>query len=303
MARLVAFGSALAVPASILAIASVLISATPAVAQGIQPMPAGPTTSADPVVGRVNGQVILRSEVMHEAESMPPQFAQFPLETLWPSLLDRVIDRKLVVAAANKDGLTKDPEYQARMKDLADRVLEQMYLEKRVEKQVTEAAMQKRYAEMIAKIPPVARIHARHILVKTRDEAVDILRDLAKGGDFAAIAKQKSLDGSAQTGGDLGWLTKDQLVGPFGDAAFAMKKGETSKAPVQTQFGWHIIRIDDIQPDYKPSYSEKREEIQEALMQEVEVAERAHLRAGVKVERRTQDGSAPLPSPPSQPKQ
>jgi peptidyl-prolyl cis-trans isomerase C len=149
---------------------------------------------------------------------------------------------------------------------------------------------------MIAKVPAVTRVHARHILVKTRDEAVDILRDLAKGGDFAAIAKAKSQDGSAQAGGDLGWLTKDQVVGPFGDAAFAMKKGETSKAPVQTQFGWHIIRIDDIQADYKPSYDEKREEIQEALMQEVETAERARLRNGVKVERMTPDGSAPLPA-------
>jgi peptidyl-prolyl cis-trans isomerase C len=305
MARLVAFGSIFAVPVSVLAIATILSAALPVAAQGIQPMPAvppGSAANADPVVGRVNGDVILRSEVMREVESMPPQFAQFPLETLWPSLLDRVIDRKLIAAAANKDGLQKDPEYQSRMKDLGDRVLEQMYLEKRMDKQITEAAMQKRYAETIAQVQPIARVHARHILVKTRDEAVDILRDLAKGGDFAAIAKQKSQDGSAQAGGDLGWLTKDQLVGPFGDAAFAMKKGETSKAPVQTQFGWHIIRIDDIQADYKPSYDEKREEIQEALMQEVETAERARLRSGIKVERMTPDGSAPLPSPQPLPK-
>jgi peptidyl-prolyl cis-trans isomerase C len=294
MFRLAAFGSAFA-------LVTTLTVATPVAAQGIQPMPdapkaASPAANADPVVGRVNGEPILRSDVMREMDSMPPQFAQFPVETLWPSLLDRVIDRKLIAAAANKDGLQKDPEYQARMKDLGDRVLEQMYLEKRMEKQITEAAMQKRYAEMIAKVPAVTRVHARHILVKTRDEAVDILRDLSKGGDFAAIAKAQSQDGSAQAGGDLGWLTKDQVVGPFGDAAFTMKKGETSKAPVQTQFGWHIIRIDDIQADYKPSYDEKREEIQEALMQEVETAERARLKNGIKVERMTPDGSAPLAS-------
>jgi peptidyl-prolyl cis-trans isomerase C len=253
------------------------------------------------VVGRVNGEVVKRSEVMREAESLPPQFAQLPMEAIWPLLLDRVIDRKLVATAARKDGLEKDPEYRARMKDLEDRVLEQTFLEKRMQKQVTEAAMQKRYAEMIGAMKPVTRVHARHILVKTRDEAVDILRDLAKGGDFAAIAKQKSQDGSAKNGGDLGWLTKDQVVGGFGDAAFAMKKGETSKAPVQTEFGWHIIRIDDVQADYKPSYDEKREEIQAALVQEVEEAERKRLRSGVKIERLTPDGSRPLPDRPAAP--
>ena len=308
MSRLAAFGPFFAAP--VIALVTTLALASSASAQGIQPMPdspAGKSSAAapvgDPVVGSVNGEKIMRSDVMREMESMPPQFSQFPVETLWPSLLDRVIDRKLIAAAATNDGLPKDPEYQARMKDLGDRVLEQMYLEQRMQKQITEAAMQKRYAEMIAKVPAVTRVHARHILVKTRDEAVDILRDLAKGGDFAAIAKAKSQDGSAQAGGDLGWLTKDQVVGPFGDAAFAMKKGETSKAPVQTQFGWHIIRIDDIQADYKPSYDEKREEIQEALMQEVETAERARLRNGVKVERMTPDGSAPLPATAPAPKQ
>lgn len=292
MVRLPAFAFAV----TVLSLTAVVAAApSPAVGQT-----AGrPAAEADPVVGRVNGEVVKRSDVMREAESLPPQFAQVPIEAIWPLLLDRVIDRKLIAAAARKDGLPKDPDYQARMKDLEDRVLEQAFLEKRMQKQVTEAAMQKRYAAMIGEIKPVTRIHARHILVKTRDEAVDILRDLAKGGDFAAIAKEKSQDGSARSGGDLGWLTKDQVVGGFGDAAFAMKKGETSKAPVQTEFGWHIIRVDEIQTDYKPSYDEKRGEIQEALVQEVEAAERNRLRSGVKVERMSPDGSQALPDRPA----
>ena len=303
MVRPFAFASALAVLVSTSALLMSSFIAIPAMAQ-VAPPPAAaktPVPEADPVVGRVNGETVKRSDVMREAESLPPQFAQLPINALWPLLLDRVLDRKLIAAAARKDGLNKDLEFVARMKDLEERVLEQTYLEKRMQKQITEAAMQKRYAAMLNEMKPVARVHARHILVKTRDEAVDILRDLAKGGDFAAIAKAKSQDGSAQAGGDLGWLTKDQLVGPFGDAAFAMKKGETSKAPVQTQFGWHIIRVDEIQADYKPSYDEKREEIQEALTQEVETAERARLRTGAKLERMTPDGSAPLPAQPPAP--
>jgi peptidyl-prolyl cis-trans isomerase C len=296
MVRLPAFAFGL-IATLLLTVATVPVTVAPAVAQTA----AKPAAEADPVVGRVNGEVVKRSEVMREAESLPPQFAQLPMEAIWPLLLDRVIDRKLIAAAARKDGLAKDPEYQARMKDLEDRVLEQTFLEKRMQKQVTEASMQKRYAETIGGIKPVTRVHARHILVKTRDEAVEILRDLAKGGDFAAIAKEKSQDGSARNGGDLGWLTKEQVVGGFGNAAFAMKKGETSKAPVQTEFGWHIIRVDDVQADYKPSYDEKRAEIQEELVQEVETAERNRLRSGVKLERLTPDGSQRLPDRPAVP--
>jgi peptidyl-prolyl cis-trans isomerase C len=275
----------------------------PVAAQNVVPAPAGKAAApADPVVGRINGQPVLRSEVLRESDGLPPQFRQVPIEALWPLLLDRVIDRKLIAAAAKSDGIAKDPDYQSRMKDIEERVLEQTFLEKRIDKQVTESAMQTRYAAMLKDMPAQTRIHARHIIVKTRDEAVNILRDLAKGGDFAAIAKSRSLDGSGQTGGDLGWITKDQVVEPFWSAAAAMKKGETSKAPVQTQFGWHVIRIDDVQADYKPSYDEERAQIQEAMSQEVETAERTRLRNAAKLERLTPDGSAPLPAnPPAAP--
>ncbi|MGE5537641.1 MAG: peptidylprolyl isomerase [Gemmatimonas sp.] len=270
--------------------------ATPAAAQTAAPKAApAANASADPIVGRVNGEAVLRSDVLREADTLPPQFRQMPVEALWPVLLDRVIDRKLMATAARKDGLANDPDYKARMKDLEDRVLEQTFLMKRMEKTVTEAAMQKRYAEMLTQMKPETRVHARHILVKTREDAVDVIRELAKGGDFAKLAKERSQDGSAQAGGDLGWISKEQVVGPFGDAAFAMKKGETSRAPVQTQFGWHVIRIDDVQADYKPSYDEKRDEIQQALSEDVEGAERTRLRNGAKIERLSPDGSAPLP--------
>jgi len=283
---------------SLLVVATLTLSAAsipPAAAQ-TAPKAAPAAPNADPVVGRVNGEAVLRSDVLREAETLPPQFQQMPIEALWPVLLDRVIDRKLIAGAARKDGLANEPDVKARMKDLEDRVLEQTFLVKRMEKQVTEAAMQKRYAEMIAAMKPETRVHARHILVKTRDEAVDILRELAKGTDFARLAGERSQDpGSAKSGGDLGWISKEQVVGPFGDAAFAMKKGETSRAPVQTQFGFHVIRVDDIQADYKPSYDEKRDEIQQALSEDVEGAERSRLRNGAKIERLSPDGSKALP--------
>ncbi|HTI86945.1 MAG TPA: peptidylprolyl isomerase [Alphaproteobacteria bacterium] len=283
---------------SLLLVATLTLSAAsiPSAAAQTAPKAAPTAPVADPVVGRVNGEAVLRSDVLREAETLPPQFQQMPIEALWPVLLDRVIDRKLIAGAARKDGLANDADVKARMKDLEDRVLEQTFLVKRMQKQVTEAAMQKRYAEMIGAMKPEARVHARHILVKTRDEAVDIIRELAKGTDFAKLAGERSQDpSSAKAGGDLGWISKEQVVGPFGDAVFAMKKGETSRAPVQTQFGFHVIRVDDIQADYKPSYDEKRDEIQQALSEDVEGAERSRLRNGAKIERLTPDGSKPLP--------
>jgi peptidyl-prolyl cis-trans isomerase C len=297
MARAVGIASfsLLVVATLTLSVATIPAGAQTAAPKAAPAAPAAPAAAADPVVGRANGEAVLRSDVLREAETLPPQFRQMPIEALWPVLLDRVIDRKLIAAAARKDGLTNDPDYKARMKDLEDRVLEQTFLVKRMEKQVTEAAMQKRYADMVAGMKPETRVHARHILVKTRDEAVDVIRELAKGGDFAKLAQERSQDGSARNGGDLGWITKEQVVGPFGDAAFAMKKGETSRAPVQTQFGFHVIKVDEIQADYKPSYDEKKDEIQQALSESVETAERTRVRSGAKIERLSPDGSTPLP--------
>jgi peptidyl-prolyl cis-trans isomerase C len=250
---------------------------------------ATPPAGADPVVARVDGQPILRSEVLAAVESLPPQFRAMPIEAIFPALVGQLIDRKLVVAAAKKEKLENDAEFKRRMAEVQERVLEQVYINKKIDAELTEAALKKEYD----KTPGETKVRASHILVKTRDEAVQILREISGGAKFEDVAAKKSLDSSGQQGGDLGFFTKEQMVEPFANAAFAMKKGEISRAPVETQFGWHVIRVEEIQADAKPSFAEMRDELRDEMSDGVVGGLVEKLRADAKIERFAPDGSAP----------
>jgi len=254
--------------------------------------PAAPANSggaSDPVVARVDGQPILRSEVLATMDTLPPQYRAMPIEAIFPALVGQIIDRKLVVAAAKKEKLETDADYKKRMAELQDRVLEQVYINKKIDAQLTDAVLKKEYD----KLPTESKVRASHILVKTRDEAVQVIREISGGAKFEDVAAKKSLDPSGKQGGDLGFFTKEQMVAPFSDAAFKMKQGEISKSPVETQFGWHVIRVEEIQADAKPAFAEVRDELRDQMSDTVfgDVIEK--LRASAKIERFAPDGSVP----------
>lgn len=251
--------------------------------------PAAAAKADDPVVARVDGQPILRSEVLAELDNLPPQYRAMPVEALFPALVGQLIDRKLTVAAAKKEKLENDAEFKKRMAELQERVLGQVYINKKIDAQLTDALLKKEYE----KIPAETKVRASHILVKTRDEAVQVIRDISGGQKFEDVAAKKSLDPSGKQGGDLGFFTKEQMVAPFSAAAFAMKKGEISKAPVETQFGWHVIRVDEIQANSKPTFEEVRDELREQMSDQVVSDLIDKLRSGAKVERFAFDGSVP----------
>lgn len=275
--------------------ATVLIaSAAPVLAQSGEAQPgaiASAPTGDDPVVARVNGQPILRSEVLLAAEYLPAQLRAVPMETLYPALLNQVIDRKLAVAQAQRDKFDKEPEVARRIANIQERVIEQLYLASRIDATLSEGMLKAEYD----KLPTEKRVRASHILVKTRDEAVQIIRDLDRGAKFEDVAAKRSLDPSGRQGGDLGYFSRDQMVVSFAEAAFRMKTGEITKAPVQSEYGWHVIRIDDIQDDAKPSFEEKREELRDQLSDAVLASEVERLRGAAKIERFAPDGS-PAPA-------
>lgn len=265
-----------------------LIAAAP-VGAWAQAAPKPAASASDPIVARVDGQPILRSEVLATMDTLPPQYRAMPLEAIFPALVGQIIDRKLVVAAAKKEKLETDADYKKRMAELQDRVLEQVYINKKIDAQLTDAVLKKEYD----KLPTESKVRASHILVKTRDEAVQVIREISGGAKFEDVAAKKSLDPSGKQGGDLGFFTKEQMVAPFSDAAFKMKKGEISKSPVETQFGWHVIRVEEVQADAKPSFDEVRDELRDQMSDAVfgDVIEK--LRASAKVERFNPDGSVP----------
>lgn len=200
----------------------------------------------DPVVAKVNGAEVRRSEVLAFMQSLPPQMRQIPPENLFPMALEQVVSAKIVDLKAEKTDVSKDPEVATRMKDAEKQILRAVYVEKEIEKALTEDRVKKAYDKFAEEQGKIEEVRARHILVDKEDLAKDIIKKLADGAKFDDLAKEHSKDTSNKaTGGDLGYFTKGDMVKEFADAAFALGKGETSKAPVKTQFGWHVIQVED----------------------------------------------------------
>jgi peptidyl-prolyl cis-trans isomerase C len=164
-----------------------------------------------------------------------------------------------------------------------------------IETKVNDEAIQKIYDADLKEHPPQIEIRASHILVKTEDEAKAIIKELDGGADFATVAKEKSIDkGSGQNGGDLNWFTKETMVKEFSDAAFAMQRGDVSKVPVKSQFGWHIIKITDSRMQTPVPLEQRKEDIRKALSQEAVHQEVQSLIGGSKIEYSKEDYKLPL---------
>ncbi|WP_119299505.1 peptidylprolyl isomerase [Dongia deserti] len=252
---------------------------SPAVAQDTQAPapetqdPAAPAvteTKPDPnqVVARVNGADVTRQEVLDSAADLPEQIRS-QIDLVFPQLLNRYIGLKLLGDKGRAEDLANDPEVKKLMGEYETQAIRQVYVTRYLNKQVTEEAIKARYDKKLKDNPPPEEVRAAHILVKTEDEAKAIIEQLKGGGDFAAIAKEKSEDkGSGANGGELGWFTKDVMVKEFADAAFAMKPDEFSQTPVKSQFGYHVIKLEERRTQPAPSLDSQREQIRAELSEE-----------------------------------
>jgi peptidyl-prolyl cis-trans isomerase C len=257
-----------------------------------QTAPAAPAAPADPVVAKVNGQPIHLSDLKDAAQSLPENLRGLPPQTLFPMLLDQLIDGRALVVEARKTGLDKDPDVQRQIEAAEDRTLQTAMLSKQVGPSITDAALHAKYDKEVAGQPGEEEVHAKHILVDNEDQAKKIIADLKGGADFAALAKQYSKDPSgAQQGGDLGFFKKDEMVPAFADAAFALQPGQTSQTPVHTQFGWHVIMVVERKRGEPPTFEQARDELRQQIVKDGVKKVVAQARAGVSVERFNLDGS------------
>ncbi|HLJ04967.1 MAG TPA: peptidylprolyl isomerase [Acetobacteraceae bacterium] len=257
-----------------------------------QTAPAAPAAPADPVVAKVNGQPIHLSDLKDAAQSLPENLRGVPPQTLFPMLLDQLIDGRALVAEARKTGLDKDPDVQRQIEAAEDRALQTAMLSKQVGPSITEAALHAKYDKEIAGKPGEEEVHAKHILVDNEDQAKKIIADLKGGADFAALAKQYSKDPSgAQQGGDLGFFKKDEMVPAFADAAFALQPGQISQTPVHTQFGWHVIMLVERKRGEPPTFEQARDELRQQIIKDGVKKVVAEARADASVERFNLDGS------------
>ena len=201
-------------------------------------------------VGTVNGKDIWLDDVLRAAERLPEEFQQTPLENYFVQLVADIIDSQLAAAAARNDGFDQKPEIADAMKMAANRVLAESWLAEKVRADVTETAIQNAYDKFVADTASREQVTASHILLETEADAKAVIAALQDGGDFAALAKEKSTGPSGPNGGVLGTFGRGQMVPAFETAAFDLAVGSYSDTPVQTQFGWHIIKVDgkDITP-------------------------------------------------------
>ena len=227
----------------------------------IEPTPPSPTS----VVATVAGQQITEADLAFAAEDLGQDLNQIPPDQIRAVLLSQMIDLKLMAAAGHAANLENSDLYKARISYLEDRALRRAYTKQVVSDVITPDAIKAEYDKEIAAMPAVDEIHARHILVSTEDDAKAIKAQLDGGADFAALAKEKSIEPGAKTsGGDLGFFTQDKMVKPFADAAFALKVNEISQ-PVQTQFGWHVIQVLERRAAAKPTLQQMTQQIGQQL--------------------------------------
>ncbi len=257
-----------------------------------QTPPKAAQSAANPVVATVDGAAIHRSDVIEFQKMLPPQYQRMPIEMLYPALIDKLIEMKLVAEAGRKAHLENDKEVKERVAQIEERVIEEVYLQRIIEKQVTDAALHKRYDEFVKTTPARQEVSARHTLVQTEAEAKDIRAQLEKGADFAKLASEKSLDPSAKAqGGSLGFFTRDEMVPEFSDVAFKLKDGEISQ-PVKTQYGWHIIKV-EAHRTTTPPFDEMKDKLRFDMANEIRNDVVGKMRKTAKVEKFNLDGSKP----------
>lgn len=240
---------------------------------------------SDPVIAKVNGAEIHQSDLAAAEEEIASQLPPMTPDAKRDYLVTYVADMMLVAKAAEDRKLAETDDFKRKMANARSKLLMEALLQAEAKAAVTDEAMKKVYDEAIKQMANEEEVSARHILVETEDEAKKILADLKKGADFVAIAKEKSKDpGSKENGGDLGFFSKEQMVPEFAEAAFKLNKGQLSE-PVKSQFGWHVIRVDDKRKKQPPEFDKVKDQIQTFVQRRAQAEMITKLRESAKIER------------------
>jgi peptidyl-prolyl cis-trans isomerase C len=239
---------------------------------------------SDPAVARVNGVEIRESDLAMAEQDIGQNLQNVPPDQQREQLIAYVADIVLVSQAANAQKLADDPDFQHHLAFLRNKLLMGLQLREQAKGAVTADAEKQLYEDAVKPMGQEEEVHARHILVDTEDEAKAILEQIKNGADFAELAKQKSKDPGAADGGDLGYFTKDQMVPEFSDVAFKMYPGQLSN-PVKTQFGWHIIKVEDKRQRPVPEFDAVKDQIDQYLVRRAQSEYVGKLRQTAKIER------------------
>ena len=246
--------------------------------------PVSRAQESDPVVARVNGVDIHESDVAFAEEEIGGNMPSIPPEQKRDYLINYLVDVVVLSQAAEKQKLDDRPDVKHRLAFDRNRLLMEMLLQDAGKAALSDAAEHQVYDDAVKQVKNEEEVHARHILVPTEDEAKAILAQLKGGADFATLAKEKSKDPGAADGGDLGYFTKEQMVPEFAEVAFKLDKGQLSD-PVKTQFGWHIIKVEDKRIKPTPTFEQVKPQIENYVAHRAQAEMVENLRKAATVER------------------
>jgi peptidyl-prolyl cis-trans isomerase C len=305
-------------PFAALLLATVAFGAvSPLGAQTVAPAPAAPAPAAppaagatpapedaNPVLARVNGDEIRLDEVIASAaEAMPPELRSVPphlLRSMLPpqvfeQLVDRAITDRAMVQAARAARLDQDPEVRRRLQIAENAELRDQLLRREVLPRVNDETLRARYDRDAASRPAEEEVRARHILVPNEADARAILAEIQRGASFEEVARRRSTDPAARNGGDLGFFRRGDMVPEFATAAFALQPGQVSPNPVRTQFGWHVIKVEERRSSRGPSFEDSKDTLRQTMIEEEVQAAVQRIRSGARIERL--DAPAPDAAP------
>ena len=275
--------------ASVLALMLAAPALTQAWAQDAAPAAEAPAAEApavtpETVVATVGGEPITEADLSFAAEDLTQELQQMPADQRKPFLLRVLIDMKVMAKAGRDAGMADTPLFQQRLNYLEERSLRRAFFAETIANAVTEEAVRAEYDKYVADFVPQDEIRASHILVADEAEANEIKAQLDGGADFATIAKEKSIDPGAANGGDLGFFGKGMMVAPFETAAFALTDVGQISAPVQSQFGWHIIKLEEKRQSTPPTFEQVAGQLQQQLLMTTFDDTVARLMEGVEID-------------------
>ena len=236
------------------------------------------------VLATVDGKKITEADVKDAIEAVGGSIAQIPEAQRQEVLTKVLIDTHLLANAARAAGLADTDEFKKRVEWMTMRALREVYINEKINSSLTDKDVKAKYDELTKDIKPEKEVRARHILVKTEDEAKAVISELDGGADFEELAKKKSTGPSGPRGGDLGFFGQGRMVPAFDKAVFALKPGEVSKAPVKTQFGWHVIKVEETRDKPLPPFDQVKDQVRTAMQGERLQKALEDLRSKAKIE-------------------
>lgn len=245
---------------------SLLVALTVAAGLSLSTVPAVQAAEeTDRVLATVDGEEIRDSDVMNLYDTLPAQYKQAPLAFIKGQLVDQLINMQLISKAAMAAKILESQSYKDRLAEMKAQLLQDVFLTKFIADEITDDLIKAEYDKFVADFPKAEELKARHILLKEEQQAKDVVKLLDDGGEFAKLAAEHSTGPSKTRGGDLGYFTKERMVPQFSAAADELEIGKYTKEPVKTQFGWHVILLEDRRPVSPPILAEKEGEIRKQV--------------------------------------